>query len=79
MGVKRGWLDINRKAPLKAWQKPGDPRGQITLNNMLQMASGLYTESGRNPQGEIYGGSVAAPAFGEIAEFALPYLGVPAE
>ena len=31
------------------------------------------------PQGEIYGGSVAAPAFGQIAEFALPYLGVPPE
>jgi peptidoglycan glycosyltransferase len=31
------------------------------------------------PQGEIYGGSVAAPAFGHNAEFALPYLGVPQE
>jgi len=32
------------------------------------------------PQGEnYYGGSVAAPAFGRIAAFALPYLGVPAE
>jgi cell division protein FtsI/penicillin-binding protein 2 len=31
------------------------------------------------PQGEIYGGSVAAPAFGKIASFALPYLGVPPE
>ncbi len=31
------------------------------------------------PQGDIYGGSVAAPAFGEIAAFALPYLGVPQE
>ena len=31
------------------------------------------------PQGEIYGGSVAGPAFGQIAEFALPYLGVPQE
>ncbi len=29
------------------------------------------------PQGDIYGGSVAAPAFGKIAAFALPYLGVP--
>ena len=29
------------------------------------------------PQGEIYGGTVAAPAFGQIAAFALPYLGVP--
>ncbi len=31
------------------------------------------------PQGDIYGGSVAAPAFGEIASFALPYLGVAPE
>jgi cell division protein FtsI (penicillin-binding protein 3) len=31
------------------------------------------------PQGDIYGGSVAAPAFGRIAAFALPYLGVPTE
>jgi cell division protein FtsI/penicillin-binding protein 2 len=31
------------------------------------------------PQGDYYGGSVAAPAFGEIAAFALPYLGVPQE
>jgi cell division protein FtsI/penicillin-binding protein 2 len=31
------------------------------------------------PQGDIYGGSVAAPAFGKIAAFALPYLGVPQE
>jgi hypothetical protein len=31
------------------------------------------------PHGDIYGGSVAAPAFGRIAQFALPYLGIPAE
>jgi cell division protein FtsI/penicillin-binding protein 2 len=31
------------------------------------------------PQGDYYGGSVAAPAFGKIAAFALPYLGVPTE
>jgi cell division protein FtsI/penicillin-binding protein 2 len=31
------------------------------------------------PQGEIYGGSVAAPAWGQIASFALPYLGIPQE
>ncbi|HEX2129146.1 MAG TPA: penicillin-binding protein 2 [Solirubrobacterales bacterium] len=27
--------------------------------------------------GDYYGGTVAAPAFGEIANFALPYLGIP--
>ena len=32
-----------------------------------------------NPKGDIYGGTVAAPAFGEIAKFALPYLGIPPE
>jgi cell division protein FtsI/penicillin-binding protein 2 len=29
------------------------------------------------PQGAIYGGQVAAPAFGRIAQFALPYLRIP--
>ena len=29
------------------------------------------------PQGDYYGGTVAAPAFGEIAQYALPYLGIP--
>jgi cell division protein FtsI (penicillin-binding protein 3) len=29
-----------------------------------------------DPKGDYYGGSVAAPAFGEIAKFALQYLGV---
>ncbi|HEY8466325.1 MAG TPA: penicillin-binding protein 2 [Solirubrobacterales bacterium] len=32
-----------------------------------------------DPKGDYYGGSVAAPAFGEIAEMALPYLGVGAD
>jgi cell division protein FtsI (penicillin-binding protein 3) len=31
------------------------------------------------PQGEIYGGAVAAPAFGQIAAYSLPYLGVAPE
>jgi cell division protein FtsI (penicillin-binding protein 3) len=29
------------------------------------------------PNGDIYGGSVAAPAFQKIVSFALPYLGIP--
>jgi len=29
------------------------------------------------PHGAIYGGTVAAPAFGQIASFALPYLRIP--
>ena len=29
------------------------------------------------PHGAIYGGSVAAPAFGKIAQFGLSYLKIP--
>jgi len=54
MGVRAGRLDINRKAPLKAWQTPGDPRGNITLNHLLHMASGLYTEAGGDPLLDTY-------------------------
>jgi len=49
MGVRAGLLDLHRKAPLEAWQTPGDPRGDITLNDLLHMASGLYTEAGGDP------------------------------
>ncbi len=31
------------------------------------------------PQGQIFGGQVAAPAFGQIMDFALPYLKIPPE
>jgi cell division protein FtsI/penicillin-binding protein 2 len=34
----------------------------------------LVTIVVNEPQGDYYGGTVAAPAFGEIAKFALPYL-----
>ena len=36
----------------------------------------LITVMVDEPQGDIYGGSVAAPAFQKIARFVLPYLGV---
>ena len=54
IGVRAGLLDLNRKAPLKAWQTLGDPRGNITLNDLLHMASGLYTEAGGDPLLDTY-------------------------
>jgi len=39
----------------------------------------LVTVVVNEPQGNYYGGTVAAPAFGEIAKFALPYLRIPPE
>jgi len=60
IAVKQGLVDINKKAPLTEWQRPGDPRGQITINDMLHMCSGLYTERSANPQQELYFGGAAA-------------------
>jgi hypothetical protein len=60
VGVKKGLIDIHKKAPLAEWRRPGDPRGRITLNDMLHMASGLYTEAAGDPQPELYTGGAAA-------------------
>lgn len=45
--VSDGRLRLNETAPVPAWQRSGDPRGEITLRQLLQMRSGLrHTEAG---------------------------------
>lgn len=39
--VSDGRLVLDDPAPVPAWQRPGDPRGTITLRHLLNMASGL--------------------------------------
>ena len=34
-------LDINEPAPIAEWQKAGDPRREITLDQLLRMNAGL--------------------------------------
>nr|WP_168555871.1 serine hydrolase [Novosphingobium sp. SG720] len=46
MLVSDGRLRLNETAPVPAWQRPGDPRGEITLRHLLQMRSGLREEPG---------------------------------
>lgn len=60
LGVHKGLLDLHRKAPLAEWRRRGDPRGQITLDHLMHMASGLYTEAGGNPQADLYQSGAAA-------------------
>ncbi len=50
MLVADGRLRLDESAPVELWQRPGDPRGEITLRQLLQMRSGLrHTESGEPP------------------------------
>lgn len=45
--VADGRLRLDEGVPVAAWQRPGDPRGEITLRQLLQMRSGLqHTEAG---------------------------------
>ena len=45
--ISDGRLRLDDSAPVAAWQRPGDPRGAITLRQLLQMRSGLrHTEAG---------------------------------
>jgi CubicO group peptidase (beta-lactamase class C family) len=45
--VSDGQLQLDQTAPVPAWQRSGDPRGEITLRYLLQMRSGLrHTEAG---------------------------------
>jgi len=39
--VADGRLRLDQGVPVAAWQRPGDPRGEITLRHLLQMRSGL--------------------------------------
>ncbi|GAA0464313.1 hypothetical protein GCM10009096_00980 [Parasphingorhabdus litoris] len=43
--VADGRLVLDDPAPVPAWQRPGDPRGDITLRQLIHMSSGLdHTE-----------------------------------
>jgi CubicO group peptidase (beta-lactamase class C family) len=42
--VRQGKIDIMQAAPVPEWQKAGDPRKQITLDQLLRMSSGLKFE-----------------------------------
>lgn len=50
--VSDGRLRLGESAPVPEWQRPGDPRGVITLRQLLQMRSGLrHSEAGATPGG----------------------------
>lgn len=70
VGVRQGLLDLHRTALLPEWQRPGDPRGDISLADLLHMGSGLYSDGPQDPQQEIYrsGASIAEIAAGNMID-----------
>ena len=47
--VSDGRLQLDTGVPVPAWQRPGDPRGEITLRQLLQMRSGLRHSEASDP------------------------------
>ncbi len=39
--IEMGELELHQPAPVRSWQRDGDPRGDITIADLLQMSSGL--------------------------------------
>lgn len=55
IAVKDGLLDIEAPAPIPEWQYRNDPRQAITLQDLMWMSSGLYSE-GSNTNAVYFGG-----------------------
>ncbi len=51
-----GLLRVADRAGLDAWSGSGDPRGEITLDNLLRMASGLDSTPAGNRTDDVYFG-----------------------
>ena len=54
--VQQGLIHVDAPAPIPEWQAPGDPRGAITLDHLLRMASGLHSDSAGNRTDALYFG-----------------------
>jgi CubicO group peptidase (beta-lactamase class C family) len=54
-----GLLDVDAPADIPEWRRPGDPRAQITLTQLMHMASGLWTDGPGNRTDETYLGGAS--------------------
>jgi len=55
IGDARG-VDVFAPTGIEEWQKAGDPRAQITVDQLLRMASGRYSDTAGNRTDPVYWG-----------------------
>lgn len=58
--VQRGEVDVKALAAIANWRGEGDPRGAITLESLMRMASGLTSDTAGNRTDALYFGGTAA-------------------
>lgn len=60
--VHQGMVDVTAKTQIPQWQKFGDPRKFVTIDNLLRMSSGLTSDTAGNRTDAIYmGGTSVSP------------------
>ncbi|MHC9083738.1 serine hydrolase domain-containing protein [Luteimonas sp. RIT-PG2_3] len=66
VAAQAGEIDPRQPAPVPEWQRPGDPRAAITVEQLLRMSSGLYSATAGNRTDALYfgGATVAESATG---------------
>ncbi len=71
--VKDGLVNVKAPASIPEWSRPLDPRGNITLENLLHMASGLDSNRAGNRTDRLYiGGGLVTDTSSRNAVEALP-------
>jgi CubicO group peptidase (beta-lactamase class C family) len=53
--IKDGAYRLNQPAPIPEWQRPGDPRAKIRIEDLLHMSSGLRCRAPNDPDFDASG------------------------
>jgi CubicO group peptidase (beta-lactamase class C family) len=59
--VDLGRIEVSMPANIPQWRHPGDPRAAITLDQLLRMNSGLWTDGPGNRTDSLYWGGSTVP------------------
>ncbi|MFZ4687679.1 MAG: serine hydrolase domain-containing protein [Polymorphobacter sp.] len=59
--VQMGHIDITAPAPIPEWRAPGDPRAAITMEQLIRLTSGLWTNGPGNRTDAVYLGGATVP------------------